>query len=176
MTWSSRSPTPLEHARLAHPEWLLLSALILETAGYGSSPVELARRIAHRLDLGAVAEQEIALLVGNPDLMTAAAGKVDGLDEERVVPIATHLETAERARALYLMTLARGGLSSWDRERLRALLALVLDLLEHETAGRESRNLLERRRAEAIRIAGQDQPVVDRIEHAPRGVHPHPGR
>src|SRR5204862_6932832 len=82
------------HAALGHPEWLLLAALILETAGEDSSPVELARRIAHRLDLGAQAEQQIALLVGDSDLLRAAASKVDGLDEERVVPIAIHLDSA----------------------------------------------------------------------------------
>ena len=56
-----------EHAALEHPEWLLLAALILDTAGDDTSPVELARRLAHRLDLGAAAEQQIALLVGDSD-------------------------------------------------------------------------------------------------------------
>ena len=49
-----------QHAKLQHPEWLLLAALILDTVG-DDSPVQLARRIAHRLDLGAAAEQQIAL-------------------------------------------------------------------------------------------------------------------
>ena len=40
------------------------------------------------------------------DLLRAAARKVDGLEEERVVPIAVHLDNPERARALYLLTLA----------------------------------------------------------------------
>ena len=100
--------------------------------------------------------------------MRAAATKVDGLVEESVFPIATHLETPEHARALYLLTLARNNLASWDRERLRGLLALVLDLLEHDAGDRQARNLLERRRAEAIRIVGDDQGLADRIEHAPR--------
>ena len=166
--WTSDPDAERIHAQLAHPEWLLLAALILETAGQDTSPVEFARRIAHRLDLGAAAEQEIALLVGNPDLLRAAATKVDGLLEDSVIPIATHLETPEHARALYLLTLARNPLEAWDRERLRALLALLLDLIEHDMGGRESRNLLERRRAEAIRLAGDDLQVAQRIEHAPR--------
>ena len=166
--WTSDPDAERIHAQLAHPEWLLLAALILETAGQDTPPVELARRIAHRLDLGAAAEQEIALLVGNPDLLRAAATKVDGLLEDSVIPIATHLETPEHARALYLLTLARNPLEAWDRERLRALLALLLDLIEHDMGGRESRNLLERRRAEAIRLAGDDRQVAQRIEHAPR--------
>src|SRR5205823_14724012 len=81
-----------ERARLEHPEWLLLAALILDTAGDDSPPIEVARRLAHRLDLGAAAEQEIALLVGDSAMLRSAARKLDGLREERVYPIATHLE------------------------------------------------------------------------------------
>ncbi|MEX1006314.1 MAG: cation:proton antiporter [Acidimicrobiia bacterium] len=158
-----------EHARLEHPEWLLLAALILETAGDDSSPVELARRIVHRLDLGAAAEQEIALLVGDSVLLRGAAREVDGLVEERVYPIATHLERPERARALYLLTLALGDLEPWDRERLDELYKLVLDLLEQpEVTGLEARNLIERRRAEALRLAQDGRAVAERIQHAPR--------
>jgi Kef-type K+ transport system membrane component KefB len=159
-----------ERALLDHPEWLFVAALILDTAGEDSSPVELARRLVQRLDLGAAAEQEIALLVGDSDLMRASARKVDGLVEERVYPIATHLERPERARALYLLTLALGDLDPWERERLDELYALVLGLLEQpEVTGLETRNLVERRRAEALRLANRSARVVERIQHAPRG-------
>jgi [protein-PII] uridylyltransferase len=158
-----------EHAKLEHPEWLLLAALILDTVGEDSSPVELARRIAHRLDLGAAAEQHIALLVGDSDLLRAAARKVDGLDEERVVPIAIHLDNAERARALYLLTLAMDDLTPWDRKRLDQLFQVVLQLLEQpDVTGLDARNMVERRRAEAMRIAGDNPKVIDRIKKAPR--------
>jgi len=131
--------------------------------------VELARRIAHRLDLGAQAEQEIALLVGDSDLLRAAARKVDGLDEERVFPIAIHLDTPERARALYLLSLALGGLEPWDRERLDQLFEIVVQLMEQpDVTGLDARNLVERRRSEAIRLVHENARVVDRIEHAPR--------
>jgi Kef-type K+ transport system membrane component KefB len=157
------------HAAMQHPEWLLLGALILETAGEDSSPVEVARRIAHRLDLGAAAEQQIALLVGDTDLLRAAARKVDGLEEQRVVPIAIHLDTPERARALYLLTLALGDLSPWDRRRLDQLFQVVLQLLEQpDVTGLDARNLLERRRSEAVRIAGDRPHVAERIGLAPR--------
>ena len=115
-----------EYARLQHPEWLLLAALILDTAGEDAEPVDLARRLAGRLDLGAAAEQEIALLVGDSSLLRAAAQRVDGFDEERVFALATHLDRPERARALYLLTLALGGLEPWDRSRLDELHDLVL--------------------------------------------------
>ena len=158
-----------EYARLQHPEWLLLAALILDTAGEDAEPVDLARRLAGRLDLGAAAEQEIALLVGDSSLLRAAAQRVDGFDEERVFALATHLDRPERARALYLLTLALGGLELWDRSRLDELHDLVLVSLEQpDLTGLDARNLVERRRAEAIRLAGEGRGVAERIAHAPR--------
>jgi Kef-type K+ transport system membrane component KefB len=156
-------------SRLEHPEWLLLAALILDAAGQDGEPVGLARRLVGRLDLGAAAEQSIALLVGDADLLRGAAARVDGLEEERVVQLASHLDTAERARALYLLTLAIGELETWDRERLDELLGLVLVVLERPSlTGLDARNLVERRRAEAIRLSDGNTSVVDRIDHAPR--------
>jgi len=158
-----------EHGRLEHPEWLLLAALILDAAGDDSSPVEIARRLVHRLDLGAAAEQQIALLVGDSELLRAAASRLDGLDEERVLQIASHLDAAERARALYVLTVAINDLEPWDRDRLDELLDLVLVVLERPSlTGLDARNLVERRRAEALRLAGTEQAVIDRIQHAPR--------
>jgi Kef-type K+ transport system membrane component KefB/glycine cleavage system regulatory protein len=161
-----------EQTHLAHPEWLLLAALILETAGDDTSPVDLARRLVKRLDLGAAAEQEIALLVGDSGLLRAAASRVDGLEEERVFTLATHLDRPERTRALYLLTLAIGSLDSVERRRLDELLNLVLAVLEQpELTGLDARNLVERRRAEAMRLLGsvlETREVRDRIAHAPR--------
>jgi Kef-type K+ transport system membrane component KefB len=155
-------------ALLAHPEWLLLAALILDAAGQDGEPVTLARRLVGRLDLGASAEEEMALLVGDADLFRGAAARVDGLEEERVVQLATHLDTVERARALYLLTLAIGELEPWTRERLDELLGLVLVVLERPSlTGLEARNLVERRRAEAARLT-DDPRVADRIARAPR--------
>ena len=115
------------------------------------------------------AEQELALLVGDSGLLRAAARKFDGLEEEAVYPIAIHLEQPERARALYLLTLALGDLTPWERERLDELHRLVMDLLDQpDVTGLEARNLVERRRAEALRIVGDDKYVGDRIAHAPR--------
>jgi [protein-PII] uridylyltransferase len=131
--------------------------------------VSLARALVRRLDLGAAAEEEIALLVGDAGLLRGAAARVDGLEEERVVQLATHLDTPERARALYLLTLALGDLEPWDRERLDQLLALILVVLDRPTlSGLEARNLVERRRAEAARLTDGSPGVTERIEHAPR--------
>ena len=85
------------------------------------------------------------------------------------MPIATHLDNAERARALYLLTLARDELTPAERTRLDSLYRLVLSLLaDPSVTGLEARNLLERRRSEAIRAAGANARAVERIEAAPR--------
>ncbi len=157
-----------ELSRLEHPEWLLLAALILDTAGEDSEPVALARRLVQRLDLGAAAEQEIALLVGDSGLLRAAAGRVEGLDEESVLQVALHLERPERARALYLMSLALGELDTVERARLDELLALVIASLERPgVTGLDARNLVEQRRSEVVRLVS-DPRAQERIAHAPR--------
>lgn len=159
-----------EHRRLEHPEWLVLAALILETAGHGSSPVEAARRLVKRLDLGAAAEQEVALLVGESSLLRAAAMRPGGLRGEAVLPIAIHLDRPERARALYLISLALGPLAPGERHRLDDLHALVqAALARSELTGRVARNTMERRRAEATRRVGNDSAAASRVLTAPVG-------
>lgn len=158
------------HSRLEHPEWLLLAALILDTAGDDASPVDLARRLVKRLDLGAAAEQEIALLVGDSALLRAAATRVDGLAQDTVLQLATHIDRPERVRALYLLSLALGELEPWERRRLDELVERVLGVLdEPELTGLDARNVVERRKAEAARLVGGASWTADRIEHAPRG-------
>lgn len=157
-----------EAVQLVHPEWLLLAALILDAAGDDAEPAPLARRLVQRLDLGAAAEQEIALLVGSVDLMHAVAGRADGLDEERVFEVATFLDTPESARALYVLTVARHGRE--PRSRLDDLLRLVLEALHRpELTGRDARNLVQRRRTEAVSLSDGSEGAVRRIERAPRG-------
>jgi hypothetical protein len=106
---------------LDHPERLFLAALILDTAGV-DEPVAMARRIVQRLDLGAAAEEEVALLVGQPSLMRAAAARFDGLEEDQVFRLAGAVDRPERANALYLLSVVAGELISQPRERIRHLL------------------------------------------------------
>jgi len=107
--------------------------------------------------------------VGDSSLLRAAGQRVDGFDEERVFALATHLDRPERVRALYLLTLALGGLEPWDRSRLDELHDLVLAALEQpDLTGLDARNLVERRRAEAMRVAEGDGAVAERIARAPR--------
>ena len=106
--------------------------------------------------------------MGESGLLRAAARRPDGLGEERVVQIATHLERAERARALYLLSLALGDVEAWDRQRLDGLYTLVQAAIARpELTGREARNLAEHRRVEAVRLTGGG-PAGERLQHAPR--------
>lgn len=153
--------------RLDHEGWLVLAGLILDITGGEPGAVATARQLVKRLDLGAAAEQEIALLVGERGLLRAAAGRPDGFSENAVLQLAAHLQRPERARALLLLSLAEGQLDEWEEARLRELhdllqVALSSPDLSHE----EARRLPDRRKAEAIRLARPD--VAERIEHAPR--------
>ena len=158
-----------EHERLAHPEWLLLAALLVDSAGDGpGEPVAAARRLVMRLGLGAAAEEEVALLVGERNLLRAAVQRPDGLAQEHVLRIATHLDTPERARALYLLSVAHGDLEPWARERLDDLHTLVQAVLSRpDLTGLQARNLVESRRQAALRSLG-DGPAAAALAEAPR--------
>jgi Kef-type K+ transport system membrane component KefB len=159
-----------EHERLAHPEWLLLAALIIDVAGEDGSSIEATRRLVQRLDLGAEAEQEVVLLVADSALLLAAARRPDGHDETSVLQLAAHLERPERARALYLLSVALGNLEPHERQRLDELSAIVQSALAHtELTGLDARNVAERHRAEATRLVGAGTAAAERIADAPRG-------
>jgi Kef-type K+ transport system membrane component KefB len=160
-----------EYEKLSHPDWLLLAALLSEGLQESETPVAAARRIVRRLDLGARAEQEIAGLIDDNELMWSAARRGDGLGEPSVIQLASHLDTPERARALFLLTLARrGDIDRRDYERLRQLHELIQEVLAHdELTGLEVRNLAGRRRAEAARLVSGRPDLVGRIEEAPQG-------
>jgi Kef-type K+ transport system membrane component KefB len=148
---------------------LLLAALVLDACDdEGGRCVVLARRTVQRLDLGARVEQEVAALVGDAELLPAAARRSDALSEESVLQIAVHLETVEMADALYALSCALGEVDEDGQVRLRALHELVRAALAHpELVGREAGNEVERRRAEAERLAPSIA-VAERIRTAPR--------
>jgi Kef-type K+ transport system membrane component KefB/glycine cleavage system regulatory protein len=159
-----------EYQELAHPEWLLLAALLAEGLADHETPVATTRRIVRRLDLGARAEQEIAGLIEDGELMWSAALRADGLGERSVIRVASHLDTPERARALFLLSVARRGeVDRSDFAALRQLHELIQVALAHsELTGLEVRNLIGRRRVEAIRRVGERPDLIKRIEEAPQ--------
>jgi Kef-type K+ transport system membrane component KefB len=154
---------------LEHPERLLLAAVVLDaTDGGPDPPVVVARRIVQRLDLGAAAEQAVAGLVDDAGLLPAAARRIDAFAEEPVLQLASHLGSAERARAQYLLGLASTDGDGVPRERLSVLHELLQAALAHpELTGRAAANTVEQRRAQAERLA-TDPAVRERIAAAPR--------
>ncbi|MEY2430523.1 MAG: hypothetical protein QOC92_248 [Acidimicrobiaceae bacterium] len=167
-----REDDPLhpEVEKLANRKWLLLGALLSEGLDGQKSPVTQARQVVRRLDLGAVAEQEIAMLVADRALLWSAARRADGLTEESVLQLASHLDKPEHARALYLLSVVSGDdRDAWEVERMTELHDLVQAALATSSlTGLEARNLVGRRRAEAARLVGGVPRVVERIEGAPR--------
>jgi Na+:H+ antiporter len=147
---------------------VLLAALVLDACDDDTNEgVVVARRTVQRLDLGARVEQSVAALVGDSELLSAAARRTDALTEEAVLEIAVHLGSLEQSDALYLLTRA-SGVDERDRDRLDALLQLVRAALAHtDLVGRDAANEVERRRSEAQRLA-QSRVVRDRIAAAPR--------
>ena len=154
--------------RLRYPEMPMLAALVLSITRDGGDAVDLARRVSDRLRLGARAEEALTALVGNGWLLRTAATRLDGLDEEPVLTLATHLATPERARALYLVSLAMGDLEPPERDRLDELLARILAALNQpDLTGRHAGSIVESRRAAALRLAPTTA-VAERIRSAPR--------
>jgi len=155
--------------RLRHPEQPMLAALVLSAAGDGGDPEELARRLSDRLRLGVVAEGELVDLIADRSLFRAAAMRLEGLDEEPVLQLAGHLATPERARALYVLSLALGELEPWARDRLDELVSRVLAVLSRpELTGARAGSVVEQRRAEALRLVGDAPGAIERVRRAPR--------
>ena len=157
-----------EAARLRHRPWLLLAGLLIEALGDRQDAVAATRQIMRRLDLGAAAEQEVTALVADRELLWTAVRQPEALAEGPVLALAGHLEDAERARALYLLSLALSpDASPRRRERLRLLHErLQYALARSELTGLDVRNALSRRRAEARRLVGSDAAAVERIDSA----------
>lgn len=160
----------LAFGRLAHPEWLLLAALVLEATEDARTAVVVARRLTQRLGLGAAAEQHVAALVRDRDLLPAAAHRPDALGEESILELAVHLGTRDRLDALYVMSVADGTDETWQRGRLDAVAELVAAALRHpELTSRDARNHVEERRSAAARLVPAASAAAQRIATAPRG-------
>ena len=168
LPWLRRLQVDGRYRTAEHPEWALLAALVLEAAD-DDRPVVMARKLVQRLDLGAAAEQAVARLVADANLLTGAARRLDGLTEESVLQLAAHLGTRQQAWALYLLSAAAEELDGTDRARLDTLYELVAAALAHpELVGREASNTVEQRRAEALRLVGTDRDARERLQAAPR--------
>ncbi len=152
--------------RLENRELLVLAALVADLTGE-HPPVALVASLATRLELPADDHDALLALTGDRGLMRGSAERANGLGESSVLSLATHLGEPERVRGLYLLDLAEGPLEPPARERLDTLLGRVLSAVE-DMGDRNEPSEFTRRRDAAIRFAGSDAALADRIRHAPR--------
>ncbi|HMG45173.1 MAG TPA: cation:proton antiporter [Acidimicrobiales bacterium] len=169
-TLDADDPISIEADHVEHRDRLLLAMLLAEGLEAHRDPVDAAERLTARLGLGAKAQSDVAALVGDRELLWAAAHRTAGLSEAAVVPLATHLATPERARALYVLTALRNAdRERWELARLRELHDLVQTVLADDTlAGTAARDLVDRHRAAALSLVGLDEAQRARLETAPR--------
>lgn len=163
-------PLSSEINRLEHREWLLLAALLVEAMQGRSAPKSLSHQIIRRLDLGPTAERFVAALVEDADLLWSSSRRPESFTEESVLQLASHLDQPELARALYVLSVARApDASRWELDRVGQLHGLLqAALTDPDLSGSEARNLVGRRRTDAIVLAGGDEAVIARIMAAPR--------
>ena len=162
-------PVALEADRLVHPDHLLLGLFLAEALESIPDPLRTATAITGRLGLDDEARRAVLALVEDRDLLWSAALRAGGLEEEAVLHLASHLDTPERARALFVMSALLGGdKERWQIARLRTLFEMIEEALAHdELTGVEARDLTGRRRAEALALTTDDR-VRELIEEAPR--------
>ncbi len=153
------------HSRLEHPDGVVLAALVIDIAGE-HPPVELVRSLVDRFDLGSGAHDDLLAFSADHGVLRGVSARRDGLTEASVLALTSHLMTRDRARSLYLLDLAIGSLTPVDRDRLDTLLQRVIATFDELDASGSS-DAFATRRDEAIRLAGSDPVLIDRIEHAP---------
>ena len=110
-------PVSGEVRRLQHVDRLLLAGFLVEALEEEPDPDASAAHALARLSLEPGERAAVLELVADRDLLWSAAHQPGALTEERVLQLAAHLDTPERARALYVLsalavTTASGGSSN----------------------------------------------------------------
>jgi Kef-type K+ transport system membrane component KefB len=162
-------PVSLEADRIEQRDDLLFALLLAEGLDAEGDPAAVARLITERLALDADTRAAVTNMVADRDLLWAAALRAGGLGEEAILQLASHLETPERARILYVVTALLGAdRERWQLERLRTLYERIQQALsQFDLTGSDARNLIELRREEAIALV-QDDRIADVVRAAPR--------
>lgn len=161
------SAAAAEYARLAQPDLLLLAALFCDAIPGDRDRTSAARSLAQRLELGADAVEEVVLLVTDHALFRAAIRRQGWRDERAVLNLAGHIQTEERARALYLLSVAEDDFDVVSRARLDQLHGAVQQVLaDTALSGGRARTADEIRRQQARALA--PAAAGARIDAAPR--------
>ncbi|MGI8663841.1 MAG: cation:proton antiporter [Acidimicrobiales bacterium] len=163
-------PLALAVRKLDHIDHLLLAVLFAETLEDEPDPVQTARTAMLRLPIPDDARQAIAALIADRDLLWAAAHQPGGLTEQPVLQLADHLGSAERARALYLLSALRAvGRERWELERIRTLHDLIQsELARPDLSSTDARNRAELHKRDALAMLNGNTAARARVSAAPR--------
>jgi Kef-type K+ transport system membrane component KefB/predicted amino acid-binding ACT domain protein len=163
-------PIALEVRSLEHIDRFLLAAFLIEWLEDDPGPERIAAAVLDRIRVDPGDRAAILEHLYDRRLLWSAVHQPGALSEERVLELAAHLDTPERARTLYLLSALRtDDRERWEVQRLRALYELVQATLADDTlAGSEARSLAERRRADAAVLVGDQPGALERLASAPR--------
>jgi [protein-PII] uridylyltransferase len=156
--------------RLGNVDRLLLGAWLTEVFEDDPDPVASARATLERLVLPDDERRAVLDLISDRDLLWSAAHQPGALSEDAVIPLAAHLDTPERARALYALSALRSeGRERWELARLATLHDLVQTVLaDDDLSGGEGRHLTELRKLEVSELLQGNAGALERVATAPR--------
>ena len=153
---------------LMYPDRLLLASFLIDMLGEGPKATNSSRSFLDRLTIDPDDRQAIAMLVGDRELLRAAALRTDGHHEDSVLRIAAHLGGHEQARALYVLSIALNELETWETSSLTELHRLVQVSLDSPMfAGPDALTVLDRTRDRALAFVVDAPRLSDRIGAAP---------
>jgi Na+:H+ antiporter len=163
-------PLALEIRALDHIDRLFLAALLADAFDEMGDAVARSRALLDRIGIDPDDRAAVVAVVADRDLLWSAARQPGALGEEKVLQLASHLETPERARLLYTVSALRSeGHEAWEEARLRSLHELVQAALDRpELTGPDARGLVDLRRLEATSLVDGRVRLVERIAHAPQ--------
>ncbi|HET6948963.1 MAG TPA: cation:proton antiporter, partial [Acidimicrobiales bacterium] len=115
-------PVALEIRALDHLDRLFLAALLADALDDTADAGSRAGALLDRIGADAGDRAAVVATVDDRDLLWSAARQPGAHGEEKVLQLASHLGTPERARLLYTVSALRGeGRERWEEARLRTL-------------------------------------------------------
>ncbi len=161
-------PVALAAQQLLEPARLILGLLLADALDSERDSKASARAVVTELGISAEAQNAVVALVADSDLLWAGALRAAAFDQEKVLAIASHLETPERARALYVLTMLHNAENErWQLTRVEELYRLVQEALGDDgLTGAYARDVIDDRKQEALTVLEGE--AAARVESAPR--------
>jgi len=151
------------HKLLDHADRLTLAALVLDVSTPDQDPMRIARSMLGQLSISGDDEREVAALVSDASLLRSAAHDPGSFEPAVVLQMATHIESAQRLNALYLLSVAVGDQPEWQRNTLDQ----IRDAVAAHVGEDGDVSVCDARRDAAQRLS-TDPAVIERIAHTPR--------